>query len=126
MPMREDCVHYESRTYADDGEVARFCTLDLAPEAPWRCPEHCPRYERIALLGDMDAGSLAQIPPVEAEPDEPPGAIADVLADAEAIVEAAEPEALAEVDNAPKSRRHWWQRRPADPDDGEDFRLSNR
>jgi hypothetical protein len=125
--MREDCVHYESRTYADDGEVARFCTLGLAPEAPWRCPEHCPRYERITLLtGDMDAGSLADIPPVEDEPDEPPGAIADLLADAEAIVEAAEPDALAEADKATKPRRRWWQRRRADPDEGDDFRLSSR
>jgi hypothetical protein len=127
MPMREDCVHYESRTYADDGEVARFCTLGLAPEAPWRCPDHCPRYERITLLtGDMDAGSLAHVPPVEDEPDEAPDAIADVLADAEAIVEAAEPQALAEVDGQAKSRRHWWQRRRDDPDGGDDFRLSNR
>jgi hypothetical protein len=125
--MREDCVHYESRTYADDGEVARFCTLGLAPEAPWRCPDHCPRYERITLLtGDMDAGSLAHVPPVEDEPDEEPGAIADLLADAEAIVEAAEPQALAEVDGKAKSRRRWWQRRRDDPDGGDDFRLSNR
>jgi hypothetical protein len=130
MPMREDCVHYESRAYADDGEVARFCTLDLAPEAPWKCPEHCPKYERLALLtGDIDAGSLADTPPVEDEPDEDPDAIADVLADAEAIVEAAEPAALAEVDqSAPPPRKHWWQRKRSDPppDDGEDFRLSNR
>src|SRR5262249_15254622 len=127
MPMREDCVHYESRTYADDGEVARFCTLGLAPEAPWRCPEHCPRYERITLLtGDMDAGSLAHIPPVEDEPDEAPGAIAAVRADAEAIVGAADPEALAAADQAAKPRRRWWQRRRADPDDGDDFRLSSR
>jgi hypothetical protein len=127
MPMREDCVHYESRAYTDDGEVARFCTLGLAPEAPWRCPEPCPRYERIALLtGDIDPGSLGQIPPVEDEPDGDPEAIADVLADAEAIVEAAEPEALAEIDGPPKRRRRWWQRRSADPDDGDDFRLSSR
>jgi hypothetical protein len=127
MPMREDCVHYESRTYTDDGEVARFCTLGLAPEAPWRCPEHCPRYERITLLaGDLDEGPLATVPPVEDEPDEPPEAIADLLADAEAIVEAAEPEALAEVDERSKPRRHWWQRKRDEPGDGGDFRLSNR
>jgi hypothetical protein len=127
MPMREDCAHYESRTYADDGEVARFCTLGLAPEAPWRCPEHCPRYERIALLtGDIDAGSLAHIPPVEDEPEGPAEAIADVLADAEAIVAAAEPEALAEVDGGSKPRRRWWRRRPSGPDGGDDFRFGNR
>ena len=41
MPMREECKHFQSRTYSS-GEVARFCELDLAPEAPWRCPENCP------------------------------------------------------------------------------------
>ena len=42
--MREDCRHFESRTY-DSGETARFCVLGLAPEAPWRCPDDCSRYE---------------------------------------------------------------------------------
>src|SRR3979490_2832491 len=98
MPMREDCAHYESRTYDDDGEVARFCTLDLAPEAPWRCPDHCPRYERIAFISaDFDAGSLARTPPVEAEPEGSPDDIAGVLADAEAIVADAEPGVLTDV-----------------------------
>ena len=127
MPMREDCVHYESRTYDDDGEVARFCTLGLAPEAPWRCPEHCPRYERITLLtGETEAGSLGHTPPVEDEPEEPADAIADVLADADAIVAAAEPAALAEAEADAKPRRRWWRRRGSGPDDGDDFRLSNR
>ena len=40
MPMRTDCKNYESRTYAN-GEVVRKCRLDLAPEAPWRCPDDC-------------------------------------------------------------------------------------
>ena len=68
--MREDCAHYESRAYDDDGEVARFCTLGLAPEAPWRCPEHCPSYERIVFIAaDFEQGSLSNTPPVEDEPD---------------------------------------------------------
>ena len=29
--MREDCRHFQSRTY-DTGEIARFCVLNLAPE----------------------------------------------------------------------------------------------
>ena len=52
MPMREDCRHFESRTY-DNGEVARYCVLGLAPEQPWRCPEHCDRYEPTLLEGGM-------------------------------------------------------------------------
>ena len=38
--MRIDCRNYESRTYAN-GEVVRKCRIDLAPEAPWRCPDDC-------------------------------------------------------------------------------------
>jgi len=45
MPMRTECKHYESRTYAN-GDAVRKCNLDLAPEAPWRCPDQCARYER--------------------------------------------------------------------------------
>jgi hypothetical protein len=64
MPMREECVDYESRMYDDDGEVERFCRLGLAPEAPWRCRERCPRYERLTIFtGDMEAGSLAHAAP---------------------------------------------------------------
>ena len=58
--MLEDCCHYKNRTY-DDGEVARCCTLDLAPEAPWRCPDPCHRYERIVMIAsDFERGSLAR------------------------------------------------------------------
>ena len=35
MPMREECKHFQSRTYAS-GEVPRFCVLDLAPEGAER------------------------------------------------------------------------------------------
>ena len=45
MPMRQECKNFESRTYAN-GETVRKCNLDLAPDAPWRCPEHCTGYER--------------------------------------------------------------------------------
>jgi hypothetical protein len=41
--MREECKHFQSRTY-DSGEASRFCVLDLAPEAPWRCPDNCPSF----------------------------------------------------------------------------------
>ena len=125
--MREDCDHYESRTY-DDGEVARFCTLDLAPEAPWRCPEGCHRYERLLIVAaDFEKGSLGRLPPVEEEPDGSTEDIVDVLADAEAIVDHAIPQVVAEID---RERTPWWRRRRrrghrGDGDDG-DFRLSSR
>jgi len=122
--MREDCCHYETRTY-DDGEVARFCTLDLAPEAPWRCPADCPRYERIIMIAsDFEQGSLHP-PPVEAEPDAPVEDIVGVLDDAEDIVNAAIP---AVIDDLDRERKPWWRRlgRRRRGDDGEDFRLSSR
>jgi hypothetical protein len=125
MPMREDCRHFESRTY-DSGEVARYCVLGLAPDQPWRCPEHCPRYEPSLIEGGFVQGSLAR-PDVEDEPDEPPGEAESVLEDAEAIVEAAEHDVVLDLQKAEGSgSRRWWQiwkRRP--PDDG-DFHLSNR
>jgi hypothetical protein len=37
--MREGCRQFESRTYAN-GETVRKCNLDLAPDAPWRCPDN--------------------------------------------------------------------------------------
>jgi hypothetical protein len=43
MPMRQDCRYFESRTYPN-GDTVRKCDLDLAPHAPWRCPEDCPKY----------------------------------------------------------------------------------
>lgn len=110
VPMREDCTFYESRTYTG-GEVARFCTLDLAPEAPWRCPENCPKYERILFIEpDFEKGSLARAPSVGDAPDADSDAIAAVLDAAEDIVNAVGPQVLAEVE-AERERRPWWRRR---------------
>jgi hypothetical protein len=122
--MREDCTHYETRTY-DDGEVARFCTKDLAPEAPWRCPDDCPGYEHIQFItGDFEKGSLGKAPRVE---DEPEGdGIAELLDDAEDIVNGAAPDIIAELDRGTGKKRRWWQRRGrGDGDEGE-FRFSSR
>jgi hypothetical protein len=108
--MREDCKHFQSRTYAD-GEVARFCVLDLAPEAPWRCPDDCPRYEpRLADAG-WTHGTLIE-PPVEDEPAAGQGVI-ELLGEAEDIVNAAGPEIVDEEfrhRQQDESGRKWWQR----------------
>jgi hypothetical protein len=124
--MREDCRHFESRTYPGE-EVARFRVLDLAPEAPWRCPENCPSYEHTVIDPTFETAELSR-PPVE---DEPAGNVDDieaVLADAEAIVEEAEPAAIRAVEDtdAKSGKRRWWPfgRRP--PDEGDEFRLSDR
>ncbi|MHB1536748.1 MAG: hypothetical protein ACYC1D_19495 [Acidimicrobiales bacterium] len=132
MPMREDCRHFQSRTY-DTGEVARFCVLNLAPEAPWRCPENCSKYQRDIIDTTFVQGSLVR-PQVEAEPDDAPEEIAGVLDEADAIVTAAGPEILAQVE-AERAKRPWWKgasgkgspwkRWRRGGDDG-DFNLSDR
>ncbi|MGA3216992.1 MAG: hypothetical protein ABSD97_15040, partial [Acidimicrobiales bacterium] len=82
MPMREDCRHYQSRTYTS-GEVARFCVLDMAPDAPWRCPENCPVYERRLADAGWTQARVTE-PALEPEPVEVPAAdAADLLEDAE-------------------------------------------
>ena len=111
MAMREQCKHFQSRTY-ESGEVARFCQLDLAPEAPWRCPENCEAYApRLADVG-WAHGSLIE-PAIEPEPDVPPGAIASVLDSAEDLVNDVAPDVLSEVRaeqeaEARKEGRRWW------------------
>jgi len=103
MPMREECKQFESRTYSN-GETVRKCNLDLAPEAPWRCPENCPKYERRLADVNWSHGSLVTPP----TPDEPEGeAIAELLDAAEDIVNAAGPAMLAEVQAEQGGRTGW-------------------
>lgn len=106
--MREECKNFQSRTYAS-GEVARFCVLDLAPEAPWRCPDDCPKYTpRLADVG-WQRGSLIG-PAVEPEPDVPKERMQEVLGEAERIVNDVTPEAVAEQRRRDKSRKRRWPR----------------
>ena len=123
MPMRENCRHFGSREY-DDGETARFCVLDLAPEAPWRCPDHCPEFEPSLHDGSFATGTL-ESRPVEAEPIDDRDDIVAVLDDAEAIVNEAGPDVLADLESRSASRRGWrfWKKPP--PDEG-DWHLSQR
>ena len=103
VPMRADCKNYESRTY-DDGETVRKCNLDLAPEAPWRCPENCQAYEpRLADVNWVHADLVS--PPTPGEPEDMEGA-AELLDEAEDVINAVGPEILHEFE--PKARRKWW------------------
>ena len=98
MPMREECKHFQSRTYAS-GESARFCVLDLAPEAPWRCPDNCPRYaRRLADVGWTIEGLVRPSVPAEPEMIELNDDAAALLDEAEDILNVAGPEILAEVE----------------------------
>lgn len=92
--MRTDCRNYESRTYGN-GETVRKCSLDLAPEAPWRCPADCGSYQQRLADVSWTYGSLVTPPP----PTEPKGeGIAELLDSAEDVVNAAALDILAEMD----------------------------
>jgi len=113
MAMREECKHFQSRTYAS-GEVARFCVLDLAPEAPWRCPDDCPSYSRRLADVGWSHGSLVE-PKLEPRPDVPGEEAAVLLGQAEEIINSVGPEVIAEVEKEDRreqrNERRWWRRR---------------
>ena len=109
VPMRMECKNYESRTYAS-GDTVRKCNLDLAPEAPWRCPDDCPKYER--RLADVAWQHGTAIAPPTPEPPASLGeddSIAALLDEAEEIINAAVPTTMAEV-RADQQRRRGWRR----------------
>lgn len=95
MPMRQDCKQFESRTYAN-GETVRKCNLDLAPEAPWRCPADCAAFAPRLADVNWRHGSLVTPP----TPDEPEAeGIAELLDAAEEIVNAAGPSIMADLES---------------------------
>ena len=101
--MRTDCKHYESRTYAN-GEVVRKCRIDMAPEAPWRCPEDCPGYRRKMIDAGWQYGSMTE--GVEQTDPAPEGEdIAALLDEAELIVNSAAPDIMAELEGPKKKKR---------------------
>ncbi len=114
MPMRQDCKFFQSRTYSS-GDTMRKCELDLAPEAPWRCPDDCASYEPRMADVNWRHGSLVTPPTPDAPEsighDESVGALLD---DAEEIINAAGPRIRAEVDKEQglveqrRSLWRWW------------------
>ena len=106
--MRQDCKNFESRTYPN-GETVRKCDVDLAPEAPWKCPDYCTGYERRMADVNWKHGTLVTPPTPEAPVEE---GIAELLDAAEDIVNSAVPDALAEVeaDRARTQRGGGWRR----------------
>jgi len=108
MPMRQECRHFESRTYAN-GDTVRKCNLDLAPDAPWRCPDNCPSYARRDDAG-WSYGSLV----TPRTPDEPPGlddgSAAAVLDQAEDIINSIGAQMIAEVEAEKARRNRGWRK----------------
>jgi hypothetical protein len=95
--MRTECKHFESRTYPT-GDTVRKCNLDLAPEAPWRCPESCEKF--APRLADVNWAHGTLITP--RTPAEPPGlgdgSAAAILDEAEDIINSIGPKMMAEVE----------------------------
>ena len=110
MPMRTECKHYESRTYAN-GDAVRKCNLDLAPEAPWRCPDECSRYERRLADVAWVHGSAITPPTPDEVPGLDDGSAAAVLDEAEAIVNAIGFDLMAEIEAEQNKKRRWWRRK---------------
>jgi len=95
--MKIECKNFESRTYPN-GDTVRKCNLDLAPDAPWRCPDNCPKYERRLADVAWTHGTLV-VPPTPPEPDGlDDGSAAAILDEAEDILNAAGSSIRAEVD----------------------------
>ena len=95
MPMRQECKHFESRTYPN-GETVRKCDIDMAPDAPWRCPEPCSKFEHR-----MDAGWTYGAMVAAQSPEGPPGiddgSAAALLDEAEDFLNSVGAQVLAEV-----------------------------
>ena len=96
--MRQDCKHFESRSYPN-GDTVRKCNLDLAPEAPWRCPEDCSGYTRRLADVNWSYGSLVT-PATPAEPESvgEDDSVAALLDAAEDIINQAAPDVIADLD----------------------------
>ncbi len=103
--MRQDCKYFESRSYPN-GDTVRKCDLDLAPEAPWRCPADCPKYTPRMADVNWSHGSLVT-------PETPPepkslgddDSIAALLDAAEDIINDAVPSTLADLEEERRKRR---------------------
>ncbi len=111
MAMRQDCKHFQSRSYPS-GDTMRKCALDLAPEAPWNCPENCSSFERRMADVNWRHGSLVT-PPTPPAPESigEDESVAALLDEAEDIINSAVPEVKAEVDAEQSERRRFGRRR---------------
>ncbi len=107
-------MEYESRRYPS-GDTVQKCNLDLAPEAPWRCPADCPKYSRRGNDAGWIYGSLSNAPKVNEPAGLGDGSAAAVLDEAEDIINAIGDSVLADVrrEQAQQNIPKWqfWRRR---------------
>jgi hypothetical protein len=79
----------------------------LAPEAPWRCPDNCPKYERrLADVAWVHGSSVLPKTPEEV-PGLDDGSAAAVLDAAEEIVNSVGRDFLFED----SKKKRWWKRK---------------
>jgi hypothetical protein len=104
MPMREDCRFYESRTYSS-GEVVRMCRLDLAPDAPWKCPDNCAKFTRRTFDAGWTVAPLTPTPTPPAPPEVGDGA-AELLDAAEDIINSIGPEVIEQIKRQREGKRN--------------------
>jgi len=116
--MRHDCKYFSSRTFGG-GDTVHRCELDVAPEAPWRCPDDCALFEKRLMDVGWDLGAMA-VPPAAPEPaalDADPDDVAALMADLEEIVDGAAGDARVEAEQAfakeqrKEKRRRFFRRR---------------
>jgi len=109
MPMRQECKNFESRTYAN-GETVRKCNLDLAPDAPWRCPDNCKAFEPRMDAG-WTYGSLVSPPTPPQPPGLDDGSAAAILDEAEDFLNSIGPQVMSESGiEGPATRRKGFRR----------------
>ncbi len=95
--MRTDCRHFESRTY-NTGDTVRGCKLGLAPDAPWRCPTDCPKFDRRALEMGWTHGTLVTGSTPQAPASLDDGSAAAILSEAESIINAIASDVVSELE----------------------------
>lgn len=110
MGMRTDCKHYFRKT-TQSGGVVEQCAIGRAPDAPERCPEGCPFFEKrqISHAGFV-YGSLTP----EAEPeDEPNTGEMAVLDDLKSFMDEISDDVVRQEEQSRRSkpRRSWFRRK---------------
>lgn len=110
--MRTDCKNFESRSLRT-GDSVRRCRLDLAPEAPWRCPANCTAYAPRPLDLAWESGSDPNEAARDIDEPELTEAAFDILAQAENLLAEAGDSIRAEeaAKQAKRNRRRPFKRR---------------
>ena len=110
--MRTDCKNFESRSLRT-GDSVRRCRLDLAPEAPWRCPADCTAYSPRPLDLAWESGTDPNAAAGDLDEPDLTDAAFDILAQAESLLAEAGDSIRAEeaAKQAKRNRRRPFKRR---------------